>query len=135
MTDNKVINTLFISIVGVVYTFLTGVYLYKLNAFNRLLRTEFPDNNPFSVIFFENGKALTYLLGAAFFVILGALIIWWAIRLLTSGESFAYVISGLGWILVSVILITIVFIFINNPIFQSILVVTVVGISYLLAQE
>lgn len=78
---------------------------------------------------------MTYLLGAAFFVILGAFIIWWAIRLLTSGESFAYVISGLGWILVSVILITIVFIFINNPIFQSILVVTVVGISYLLAQE
>lgn len=56
MTDNKVINTLFISIAGVVYTFLTGVYLYKLNAFNRLLRTEFPDNNPFSVIFLKMGR-------------------------------------------------------------------------------
>lgn len=59
------------------------------------------------------------MLGAAFFVILGALIIWWAIRLLTSGKSFAYVISGLGWILVSVILITIVFIFINNGAYAS----------------
>ena len=114
------------------YTFITAIYLFLLNRLNAtLLSMDF--ESPAELLSFKGGTPIKYFVIALLLFAIGAILIWYRVDCMKYKiDSMDEKLCAFIAILVLSILLCLIFIFIDNPIFRAVLatVFMVVGIGY-----
>ncbi|WP_439443651.1 hypothetical protein ACSMFR_02320 [Listeria aquatica] len=112
-----------------IYTAVTCIFLVKLNSLNRVLMDDGYDKNAFSLISYNNFQPFKYFIFTLLLVGLGAYLFYRLFRCLVCEYEMSWweILALILAILCSLILVILLIIFIQVPIFRAILAVGFVG--------
>ncbi len=111
-----------------IYSLITGIYLYFLNNLNQELLLKFDRNDYLNILSYDDSKPIAYFTIAIFLSVIGIILIVLRIKEFRDKDiEINQIFFTIGAIILLVILILLIFIFINNPILRAIILMFFAG--------
>lgn len=114
-----------------VYSVITLIYLFQLNALNKeLLLKNF--ESPFQLLVYEEWRPIKFFVAALVFFGVGLVISWRGGNRIKDGDfTFCEVFIFIFALILVVTLLILIIVFINNPILRAVMIVCGLGVAIL----